>query len=94
LYARYVNRNFKPADSITGIIHDEYLNMISGSHEIKADWSAFKNAVERNEYYLLIRSNYREGYLYQIIPKRAFESPEHEVAFRALVEKHLGPIKR
>lgn len=56
--------------------------------ELKQDWGAFQGADETKEYYVLISAaNKNAG---RFIPRRAFESPEQEAAFRELLARKLN----
>jgi hypothetical protein len=92
LYARRMMQNLRPEDVTTWILDDERVHVAVGITEAKMGWSTFEKVLESAEHYLLIVSKKRAQFVF--VPKRVFTSPEHEAAFRALVEKHLGPIKR
>jgi hypothetical protein len=74
------------------MMDDERIYVQSWLSESKVDWGTFRRMIDTKLYYLTLYTVNRN--LFHIIPKRAFESPEHEAAFRALVERHLGPIKK
>lgn len=88
-----VRKNERLRAPVAWEMSDENIVIRSGDFaETKQDWGMFREAAALKDYYLL-------GYIinkraYQFIPKRAFESPEHEAAFRAMVEAHLGAIKK
>jgi hypothetical protein len=90
--ARQVQQNERLRAETTWIVDDERIQITTGPNEIKQDWPTFHEMIDTREHYLMTYAlNKRQ---FQIIPKRAFTSSEHEAAFRALVEEHLGSIKK
>jgi hypothetical protein len=72
---------------------DEGRIMIKNAYmEATLDWSMFGQAIESGELYLLTYSYNRR--LFQVVPRRAFASPAHEDAFRALLRQHLPHKQR
>ena len=51
------------------------------------DWKNFEDLIEGKEHFLLKTVLHRNSF--DIIPKRAFESPEQEEAFRQLVTRKI-----
>lgn len=51
------------------------------------DWGTLRRAVETRDYYLLVYAAGRS--LFTVIPRRAFESPTHEKAFRDLLRRKI-----
>jgi hypothetical protein len=92
LTGQQYDKNERMRVETTWRLDDERVQLTSGPVESKLDWGSFQNAIDTKDHYLMTYTINKN--MYQIIPKRAFESAEHEAAFRALVEKHLGPIKR
>jgi hypothetical protein len=90
-----IRRSFKKNERLrapqTWELSDESVRIYSAHTDIKTDWAMFHRVMETKISYLLVLSVNKVAC--QFIPKRAFTSPEHEAAFRALVEKHLGQIK-
>jgi hypothetical protein len=70
---------------------DEQVEIDSTLTQIKTRWESFRDLIDAKDYYL-VRPKDDPNILF--IPKRAFESPAHEAAFRAMVEAHLGAIKK
>lgn len=55
--------------------------------ESKPSWDAFRQVIETRADFLLCHATSK--HMVQFVPKRAFESPEQEEAFRALVRSKL-----
>lgn len=73
---------------ITWSMNDEHIVITTKYGESKITWEVFQGVEDAKDHYLMCLIG--SGRKYQIIPKRAFESPEQENAFRELVvEKGL-----
>jgi hypothetical protein len=79
-------------DTNAVLMNEQGLQVTGSQETITPGWASFKRVMDTKGYYLMTYDVSKTRFI--IIPKRAFTSPEHEAAFRALVEKHLGPIKR
>ncbi len=55
--------------------------------QFKVPWKTFGGFVDGPEYFLLLAAKNRGTF--QILPKRAFATPEDQTAFRELLLKHL-----
>lgn len=67
---------------------DEGISFRTERIESRLDWSLYNSAMENERLYVLV---YGKGMI-TVIPKRAFNAPAQETAFRSLIARKLGPI--
>jgi hypothetical protein len=68
-------------------IQPDGIALLSGSSRRKLKWEKFRDFLEAGSFFLLLRADDRR--IFQIIPKRAFESTEQLDAFRDLLRGHF-----
>lgn len=66
---------------------DSQIVITTGEAETKMGWDTFRQVIETRTDYLLCYATYK--HMVHFVPKRAFETPEHELAFRRLVLRKL-----
>lgn len=75
---------------------DEQIHFKDQFSELKTDWASYQQYIESKELFLLIYTANKN--MFQIIPKRAFKSPDDEAAFRDLllskkIKRKSSPFK-
>lgn len=76
---------------VTYEFDDEEIVARSAVAEGKYSWAMFNKAYENNQYLMFGYSVNKN--IVQFIPKRAFDSREHEATIRAVVVRKLGEIE-
>lgn len=87
LASRQVNKNERMRTETTWTVSDDGLLVTTGYGQSKIDWETFGKVVETGDYFLLLYSWNRR--LFQIIPKRAFASPDEMADFREYLKRHI-----
>jgi hypothetical protein len=67
---------------------DAGLQVAGANTDTLLNWSLFNQVIETKNYFLLIFRQRRK--LFQMIPKRAFASPQDEERFRAMSKREIG----
>ena len=79
-----------PSDlDIVYFFSDEEIRLQSNQANLKIEWDYFDEITEAPNTYFLLKGNCK---LYRAVPKRFFEEKDQELAFRELVERHIGQI--
>ena len=65
-------------------VTNDKITVNSGAGERKIKWELYQDFIDTQGFFLLIHSENKQSF--QIIPKRAFESLEHEENFRQLLK--------
>ncbi len=85
---RQIEKNERFTAETTWELGEDQVSIKNKFSETKTDWGSFQKMVRTDDYYLLIYATNKR--MFQIIPKRAFESQEQETAFREFVKQKLG----
>ncbi len=73
---------------VTWRVYERGLRITNREEEIELPWDEIMGVREITDHYLIFqKSNPR---IFQFIPKRAFENPEQEEAFREWLQQHLS----
>jgi hypothetical protein len=88
LLGRRVRRNERLRAEMFWQVNDEHILVKNKFAETKFDWGTFHKVLETKRYYLFIYSVNKR--MFQIVPKRAFESSEQETAFRDLLKRNIA----
>jgi hypothetical protein len=88
LVARRVARDERLRADTLYRLDDDGLAMSNRYAASKMDWPTFAEVIETSNLYLLLYALNKN--VFQVIPKRAFESPEHETEFRQCLQCHIG----
>jgi len=67
---------------------DAGLQVAGADTDALLNWDLFNQVIETKNYFLLVFQQRRK--LFQMIPKRAFASPQNEARFRALARNKIG----
>ncbi len=84
---RQVARNERLRCETFGLADDRGLLLRHRYGEVKLDWDVFATFVETRKHFMLPRT--ADELLYQVIPKRGFESAQAVAAFRELLRRKL-----
>jgi hypothetical protein len=84
LVGRQVPKNERLSSEITWEVDEDEIRVSNKFMQSKFDWGTFHSAIETRTHYLLILSSNKR--MYQVLPKRAFETPAQEAAFRTLLK--------
>jgi YcxB-like protein len=89
LFTAYqVHRNPRLRSETTYTFSDENIIVKDSYSELKQDWSNYQKVIDSKEYYILVLTlSKRAG---RFVPRRAFESPDQEAAFRDLLKRKLN----
>jgi hypothetical protein len=72
---------------------DEDRWRMKNAHQDSAmDWSTYLGVLETRRFFLMVHTVNRN--MFQIIPKRAFESPDREADFRELLKRHIEKYRQ
>ena len=85
--ANRVKKDERMRSPIQCTMDEEYIAFKNQFVETKLDWGSFSKVIESKELFLLIHSASKNSF--QIIPKRAFTSPEDEKVFREILDAKL-----
>ena len=88
---RQVQKQEQFRSETTWQVDDSQSVIQNAQSEIRLGWDNFCQAMEtRTDFHLVYAANKRQ---IQFVPKRAFESPEQEVAFRTLLHSKLRVVR-
>jgi hypothetical protein len=87
---RQVENNERMTCEITWEVNEKEIRITNKYSETRFDWGTFQKVIETKTHYLLTYSNVK---VFQILPKRAFDSLEQHEAFKELLKKKLTGYK-
>ena len=86
---RHAQRNERMSVETTWRVTEERVAVSNTFAEGTMDWGTFRRVVETPDAYLLVYTINKN--MFQIIPKRAFASPDQAAAFEQLLARKLSP---
>jgi hypothetical protein len=86
-----VENNERLSCETTWHVDDQKIQVSTKFTETSFDWGSFSQMLDTGEYYLLRHTINKN--MIQIIPKRAFASPEKREVFHQRMTAKLGPVK-
>jgi hypothetical protein len=84
---RQVQKQEQFRSDTTWQVDDSQIVIKTSYAETKLDWDTFGQVMETRDDFLLVYASSKR--MVQFVPKRAFESPEQEEAFRMLLQRKL-----
>lgn len=83
-----MRKQIQASGGLTYEFTDECISVSDSKAEVKEPWDVYQRGIEtRHAYILVYAANTRAG---RSIPRRAFETPEQETAFRGLLARKLN----
>lgn len=93
LLGRQIDANERLRTETEWVVNESEILVISRPHtETKYDWGSFCEFIETKDYFLILHSINKR--MFQVVPRRAFQSSDQENEFRAMLENHFGKIDK
>lgn len=87
MLVQQVNTNAQLRAKTSWEVSDAGITIVTPHSEVKSDWSNFHEFIETGAYFLIFCSVNKR--MFHIVPKRAFQSAEHEKGFRDILTEKL-----
>jgi hypothetical protein len=85
--ARRLGKQMEAGGDVTYEFSDDHFLAKDSTGELKQQWSVYHSVIVTEDFYILIFTLNKIGG--RFVPRRAFESPEQEAAFRELLARKL-----